>query len=121
MKRYTDTHEWVEVNDAEATLGVSDFAQKELGEVVYVELPEVGRHIGAGEEIAVLESTKAAADVYSPISGEITAVNERLASNPELINQAAEQGGWLVKVKLDNSSEVEGLMDAEAYHQLILA
>src|SRR5687768_11329490 len=98
--KYTKSHEWIEVpkNSDVGVVGVSNYAQKELGEIVYIELPRVGKEIKAGAEAAVLESTKAAADVYSPISGTIIEVNERLKTMPELINQNAEKDGWIFKI-----------------------
>ncbi len=115
MKRYSESHEWIEEAQGIATVGVTHFAQKELGDVVYVELPKVGRMVKAAEPVSVLESTKAAADVYSPASGKITAVNERLQTEPELINRAAEGDGWLYKIALDNPAELDSLFDAAAY------
>ncbi len=100
MKEITETHEWIEIQDGHAVVGVTDFAQKELGDIVYVELPKVGKRVKKGEEVAVLESTKAAADVYSPADGLITAVNERLVESPNLINQSPEREGWILKLQL---------------------
>lgn len=115
MKKYTETHEWIEVNGNAATVGITSFAQKELGDIVYVELPKVGAHVKKGEEAAVLESTKAAADVYSPISGTITTVNTVLGEKPELINSSAEQEGWLFKLSIKDTKELDGLMDQDEY------
>jgi glycine cleavage system H protein len=106
MMKFSQTHEWVQAEGAIATVGISDAAQKEIGEIVYVELPVVGRTLQAGEEAVVLESTKAAVDIYSPVSGKITAVNEQLRTNPEKINQAAESEGWLFKLHLHNPEEL---------------
>lgn len=103
MKEITETHEWIEIKDGIATIGVTDFAQKELGAIVYVELPKLGKEVKKGDEIAVLESTKAAADVYSPASGIIIAVNELLKEAPELINKSPEQEGWILKLQLNSS------------------
>lgn len=113
--KYTETHEWIEVKDGVGTVGVSDYAQKELGDIVYIELPKVGKAVKAGEEAAVLESTKAAADVYAPVSGTILEVNAALASSPELLNKSAEKEGWLFKIKLDSLSELDKLMDKTNY------
>lgn len=113
--KFTQTHEWVEVNQESATVGVSHHAQKELGDIVYVELPQVGKHVKAKEEAAVLESTKAAADVYSPISGIIIEVNNELNEAPELINQSPEGKGWIFKVKPSDLAEIDSLLDKETY------
>lgn len=113
--RYTTEHEWVRVEDDIAVLGVTDFAQKELGEVVFVELPQVGHVYDAGDEIGTIESVKAVAEVFTPIAGEIVEVNEALADDPELINEDPHVDGWLVKIRYSASTDLDGLMDAEAY------
>ncbi len=112
---YTSSHEWVKVTNSTAQVGVSDFAQKELGDIVFIELPEVGRAVEKGDEVAVLESTKAAADVYAPISGVIEAVNEQLSNHPELINESPQEQGWLIKIKMKDPMELDQLMDQEKY------
>jgi glycine cleavage system H protein len=118
--KYTDSHEWIELETSHlAVVGVTQYAQKELGDIVYVELPTVGKTVNAGEEAAVLESTKAAADVYSPVSGSIAAVNEALSHSPELVNQASEKEGWLFKVQLSNPAEMDLLMDQTAYQAML--
>lgn len=117
--RYTTEHEWVRVEDDIAVLGVTDFAQKELGEVVFVELPQVGHVYDAGDEIGTIESVKAVAEVFTPIAGEIVEVNEALADDPELINEDPHVDGWLVKVRFSASSDLDGLMDAEAYGEFV--
>lgn len=117
--KYTSSHEWILLSGSLGTVGISQFAQKELGDIVYVELPQVGRHVKKGEEIAVLESTKAAADVYSPVSGKVVAVNQDLNDAPELINQDPEATGWLFRIELTHPSEIDHLMTAEAYQQLV--
>jgi glycine cleavage system H protein len=109
MMKYTETHEWIRVEGDLGTVGISKHAEKELGEIVYVELPIVGRAVRAGEEAAVLESTKAAADVYSPVSGIIVAVNEALNDQSNLINKSPEEQGWIYKIKLTNLSEWDAL------------
>lgn len=116
--KYTESHEWVNVNSGNeiVSVGVTDHAQKELGEIVYVELPEVGKEVKAGAEAAVLESTKAAADVYAPVSGIIVAVNEQLKTSADLINRSAENEGWIFKIKMTAPKELEALMDKSAYH-----
>lgn len=117
--RYTTEHEWVRVEDDIAVLGVTDFAQKELWEVVFVELPQVGHVYDAGDEIGTIESVKAVAEVFTPIAGEIVEVNEALADDPELINEDPHVDGWLVKVRYSASSDLDGLMDAEAYGEFV--
>lgn len=112
---FTKTHEWVEINGELATVGVTNFAQKELGDIVYVELPEVGKQVKAGDDSAVLESTKAAADVYAPISGQITEVNGSLKDSPEKVNLSAEGEGWLYKMTIANPDEFKNLMDSGSY------
>lgn len=113
--KFTESHEWIEVQDGVGTVGVTNYAQEELGDIVYVELPEVGKSLKTGEEAAVLESTKAAADIYAPVSGEILEVNEPLIDAPELINGSPESTGWIFKIKLSNPEELEELMDLEQY------
>ena len=117
--RYTTEHEWVRVEDDIAVLGVTDFAQKELGEVVFVELPQVGHVYDAGDEIGTIESVKAVAEVFTPIAGEIVEVNEALADDPELINEDPHVDGWLVQVRYSASSDLDSLMDAEAYGEFV--
>ena len=117
--RYTTEHEWVRVEDDIAVLGVTDFAQKELGEVVFVELPQVGHVYDAGDEIGTIESVKAVAEVFTPLAGEIVEVNEALADDPELINADPHVDGWLVKVRYSASSDLDSLMDAEAYGEFV--
>ncbi len=114
--KFTESHEWIEVNNDIGTIGISQHAQKELGEIVYVELPEEGKQVQAGKEAAVLESTKAAADVYSPVSGTILSVNKNLATSPDLVNSSPEKEGWIFTVKLSNPKELENLMTSEAYY-----
>ncbi|WP_075883301.1 glycine cleavage system protein GcvH [Candidatus Protochlamydia sp. W-9] len=118
--KYTDSHEWVVLESPDvARIGVTQFAQKELGDIVYVELPTLHRKVTVGQEVVVLESTKAAADVYSPVSGEIIEVNQSLSTQPELINQSSEKEGWLFKLRLSNSSELDLLMDEKDYHAML--
>lgn len=114
--RYTKSHEWVRVDDeGTATIGITDHAQELLGDLVFVELPEVGAELGAGAECAVVESVKAASDVFSPVSGEVIEVNEVLADAPETINQDAYEDGWIFRVRLADPDELGALMDADAY------
>jgi len=121
MIKYTKQHEWVAINDGDekAAVGITDYAQKQLGDIVYVELPEIGVKLNKGDEAAVVESVKAAAEVYSPISGEILEVNENLADSPELINNEAEANGWFFKLAPSEESELEELMDKEGYDKYI--
>lgn len=116
---YTETHEWIEVNQQVATIGLTRFIQEELGEIVFVELPQVGMTVQKGQEWVVLESTKAAIDLYSPLQGEILEVNSRLKSMPSLINHSPEKEGWIVKLKFSDISLFQGLMDAKAYASLV--
>lgn len=117
--KFTQSHEWVKVENGIGTVGITDHAQKELGKVVYVELPSVGKRIKAGEEIAVLESTKAAADIYSPVSGEIIEINQKLGDFIHHINSSAESEGWLFRIKLSDPSEMEKLLHKEDYLSLL--
>lgn len=117
--RFTDSHEWIKVEAGIGVVGITDHAQKELGQVVYVELPAVGKTVKAGEEVAVLESTKAAADIYSPVSGEIVEINQKLVDFIHLVNASAESDGWLFKIKLLKPQEVDTLLKKEEYLQLV--
>jgi glycine cleavage system H protein len=113
--RFTKEHEWVEVDGATATVGITAYAAEQLGDVVFVEVPEVGRTVKAGDAFAVVESVKAASDVYAPISGEVVEANAAVADAPETVNAAPETAGWFAKLKLANPAELDGLMDREAY------
>ena len=114
--KYAATHEWArDEGDGTVTVGISDHAQESLGDVVYVEQPEVGSSVTGGEEAGVVESVKAASDIYSPVSGEVIAVNELLEDEPETINSSPYDDGWFFKVKISDPSELEGLYDAAAY------
>lgn len=114
--RYTATHEWVRPQaDGLATVGITDFAQDHLGELVYVELPDVGRALAQGEACAVVESTKAASDVYSPVAGLVVEVNAQLAAAPQTVNESPFDAGWLFRVRLSDPSQADALMDAAAY------
>lgn len=117
--KFTESHEWIKVEGNIGTVGVTDHAQKELGEIVYVELPNIDAIIKGEEEAVVLESTKAAADVYSPISGKVTAVNENLSDSPDLVNQSPEGEGWLYKIELINPEEIKKLMDEADYRKML--
>lgn len=115
MMKYTESHEWVREEGDVATMGITDFAQRELGDVVYVELPELGKSLVAGKEAAVLESTKAAADVYAPLTGEVIAINSRLKEEAELINRSPEGEGWIFKLRISRPEELQALMDQATY------
>jgi glycine cleavage system H protein len=117
--KYAKSHEWARVEGTEATVGITDHAQHELTDIVFVELPQVGRNLKAGEACAVVESVKTASDIYSPISGEVTAVNTALADNPDLVNREPYTGGWFYKVKASNASEASSLLTAEQYRAQI--
>ncbi len=116
---FTDSHEWIKVEGDVGKIGVTAYAQRELGEIVYIELPAIGKVVKAGEEAVVLESTKAAADIYAPVSGEIVAVNDAVRQTPDLLNQSPEENGWLFKIRLSNPEELDGLMNRTAYQQLV--
>ena len=113
--RYTKSHEWVRVEEDIATVGITDHAQAELTDVVFVELPASGRRVQAGEAVAVVESVKTASDIYSPVSGEIVAVNPAVVEEPSLVNSAPYGGGWFYRIRLSKSGEVDALMTSEAY------
>ena len=118
--RYLETHEWVRnEGDGIATIGITDHAQEALGDVVFVELPEVGRVLAAGEESAVVESVKAASDIYAPVSGEVIAINEALEDEPETINNSPYGDGWFYKVRMSDPAELEGLLDAGGYRDAV--
>jgi glycine cleavage system H protein len=112
---FTKEHEWIRVEGDTATVGITDFAQAQLGDVVFVEVPEAGRQVAKGGEAAVVESVKAASDVYAPVSGEVTEGNQALVDAPDLVNTDAEGEGWFFRLRLSDQSELEGLMDSDAY------
>lgn len=116
---YTKDHEWIRVEGSTGTVGVSEHAQEQLGDVVYVELPEVGRTVKAGDQVAIVESVKAASEVYSPVSGRILAANQTLADNPALVNEDAEGGAWFFKIELTDPGELVNLMSGEAYRDYL--
>ena len=117
--KYTQDHEWIKLDGDIATVGISTHAAKQLGDIVFVELPETGAEFEKGDDAAVVESVKAASEVYAPVSGTITAVNEALEDAPETVNSDAEGEGWFFKVKLSDKSELGGMMDADAYKEFI--
>lgn len=119
MRYYTDEHEWIDVEADVATVGITDYAQRQLGDIVFVELPEVGALIEQGKDAAVVESVKAASDVYAPITGEITEVNPALVEDPSLVNTAPEDGGWFFKMTMADVGELDGLMDEDGYKAFV--
>jgi len=113
--RYTREHEWIKVEGSTATVGITDYAQHELGDIVYVELPKVGARLAASQPFGTVESVKAVSEVYAPVSGEVIAANDTLAQSPEIINKDPHGAGWLIRIQLANPAELSGLMDAAAY------
>jgi glycine cleavage system H protein len=117
--RYTKEHEWVRLDGDLATVGISDYAQQQLGDVVFVELPQIGRQISRGGSLAVVESVKAASDVYAPLSGEVVETNGALENDPALVNRSAEDEGWFCRLRIGDRGELTQLMDAEAYRAYV--
>jgi len=118
--RYTRSHEWIgEVDDGVVTVGITAYAQEQLGDVVYVELPEVGVHVAAGDAVAVVESVKTASDIYAPLSGTVEAVNDVLADTPETINEAPFEGGWLFRLRVEDAAKRDALLDAGGYRRVV--
>jgi glycine cleavage system H protein len=118
-RRYTEEHEWALVDDGVVVVGITDFAQHELGDIVYVELPRLAARVAQGTEFGVVESVKSASDLYSPVSGEVVALNSELAERPELVNESPYDAGWMMRVRPDDLAELESLLDAARYRQLI--
>jgi glycine cleavage system H protein len=116
---YTKEHEWIRVDEKIGTIGITDHAQKELGDIVYVELPKPGEHMAANESFGTVESVKAVSEIYSPVSGEVAAVNTKLQNNPEMLNSDPHREAWLVQVRLSDRSEIEKLMTADEYEAYI--
>ncbi len=116
---YSKEHEWVKIEGDEAIVGITDYAQQMLGEITYVELPEVGKEAKAGDELAVVESSKAASDVYAPLSGKVSEVNSELEGKPELINSDCYEKGWIYKVAVKDKKEAEGLMNSKQYEEYL--
>ena len=117
---YTEDHEWLAIDGDIVTVGITDFAQSQLGDVVFVELPKVGRALKKAEAAAVVESVKAASEIYAPVSGTVTEVNTALSGEPGLINTAPETGGWIYKIAISDAAELETLLDSDAYAELTL-
>jgi glycine cleavage system H protein len=118
-KHYSKDHEWISVEGDVATIGITNHAQEQLGDVVFVELPAIGKAVSKGGEAAVVESVKAASEVYAPVSGEVVEVNKALEGDPALVNREAESGAWFMKVKLKNKGELADLMDKAAYDKFV--
>ena len=116
---FTDDHEWIRVEGGIATVGITDYAQEQLGDLVFVELPEVGKTVSKGDAAVVVESVKAASDVYAPVDGEIAEVNDALSSDPALVNSSPAGNGWLWKMKIADEGQLEGLMDEAGYKAMI--
>lgn len=117
--KFTEEHEWIKVEGDTGTVGITSYAQEQLGDVVYVELPAVGKQVEKGKEMAVVESVKAASEIYAPVSGSILAVNDKLAAEPATVNAEPMAGGWFVKIKLGNAGELDGLMDEAGYRKYV--
>ena len=117
--RYTPEHEWVRLDGDEATVGITDYAQEELGDIVFVELPQEGDQFKLSDSFAIVESVKAASDVYSPLSGEVVATNDELVAKPELVNEDPYGSGWMIRLKRSDASETDELLDAAGYEALI--
>lgn len=117
--RYTKEHEWVRAEDGVGTIGITDHAQKELGDIVYVDLPKMGAHLEKGKSLGSVESVKAVSDIYSPVSGEVTGVNESLAQSPELLNSDPHGAAWLVKVRMSDPEELKKLLSAADYQNYV--
>jgi len=113
--RYTSDHEYIHIDNGVGTIGISEYAQDKLGDIVFVELPEIGKVLSKGQEAAVVESVKAASEVYAPVAGEVMAVNEAIVATPELVNQDPEGEAWFVKIRISNPRELDKLMSADAY------
>ena len=116
---YTKEHEWVKIQDSTATVGISEFAANQLGDVTFVELPQVGKTVKQFEVLAAIESVKAASDIYAPVSGSITKINEALDDRPEIVNESAEDAGWIAQVEMSNPSELKNLMTRAQYEEFL--
>jgi glycine cleavage system H protein len=119
IERYTKDHEWIRVENGVGTVGITEHAQQQLGDIVFVEVPETGRQAKQGDAVAVVESVKAASDVFAPVSGEVVEVNAEIATQPALVNEDAQGKAWFFKVKISNPAELEGLMDEAAYQEFV--
>jgi glycine cleavage system H protein len=119
--RYTRDHEWVRIDGEEATVGITDYAAEQLGDIVFVELPDTGRDLEAAKPFGVVESVKAVSDLYAPVSGEVSAINEALAKEPELVNQDPYGAGWMIKLTVADATQIDDLLDGAAYDDLVAA
>ncbi len=117
--RFTEEHEWIRIDGNEGTIGISDYAQEQLGDIVYVELPAVGSSLFQGDEAAVVESVKAASEIYAPVAGEVTAVNDELNGDPGIVNQDSMGAGWFIKMKVENTSQLSELMTEQTYKDMV--
>ena len=117
--KYTDTHEWLKIKGDVAIVGITDHAQSELTDIVFVELPEVGKDVSKGEELCVVESVKSVSEIYAPVSGKIASINGKLEDTPETVNEKPYDDGWLVELEVKDKSEIDMLLDAEAYKKLM--
>jgi glycine cleavage system H protein len=117
--KYTDTHEWIKVNGKKAKVGITDHAQSELTDIVFVELPEIGKEIKKGEEICIVESVKSVTEIYAPISGKVTNVNKKLEESPEIINESPYDDGWLIEIEIADNSQISSLLSSDSYEKII--
>jgi glycine cleavage system H protein len=117
--KYTETHEWLKLKDNKAVVGITDHAQSELTDIVFVELPQVGKKVKKGDELCVVESVKSVSEIYAPVSGKITKVNDQLDDAPETVNSSPYDEGWLVELEVENKSEIDKLLDAKSYKKII--
>ncbi|MDF1683736.1 MAG: glycine cleavage system protein GcvH [Legionellaceae bacterium] len=117
--KFTSTHEWINTSETPVVIGITNHAQSLLGDLVFIELPEIGQEVKTGDELGVIESVKAASDFYAPISGTVTAINNEVKDNPELVNNDAEGAGWLLKIQANNPDDLEALLDATQYENII--
>ena len=117
--KYTDDHEWVSINDGVATIGITDFAQSELGDIIFVEFPDTGMSINQKDSVGTLEAVKTVADIYSPVTGEVIEINDNLESSPELINEDPYEKGWILKIKISNKDELDSLLSNSDYEKMI--
>lgn len=117
MRKYTETHEWIAISGNEGTIGITDFAQNQLGDIVFVDFPAPGKKIRKGESLGLIESVKASSEFYSPVSGTVKSVNSKVSEQPELVNQSPMEDGWLVKLELASTSELSSLLDEAAYEK----
>jgi glycine cleavage system H protein len=116
--RYTESHEWVKITDNKVVVGITDYAQAELTDIVFVELPEVGKKVKKGDELCVVESVKSISEIYSPVSGKVTKVNNKLDDSPEIINESPYDNGWIVELEIEDKNELKNLLDAESYKKI---